>query len=151
MVYLDFYMLWWCTWGKGYTVYQNQNPGKDELRARFTKWMEVTLYRARKRYIRKREAELSTVALDDAQADMLRASQDDSCDDQFEFQQEALADAFRRLSPKKQRILTLLFSEELKPSEVARYLNCSPQQIYDQRYQALKALRKYLQTGGEDK
>lgn len=124
---------------------------RDELRARFTGWMEVTLYRARRRYLQKRERELSLASLNDVPESVLQASQEDTLRERFEFQEEALAEAFYQLSTQKQTILTLLYAEEWKPSEVAHYLNCSPRQIYDQRYQAIKFLRKYIQTRGEHK
>lgn len=70
--------------------------------------------------------------------------------DSFDFQEERLSNAFSRLSPRKQAILTMLIAQERKPADVAQLLHCTPQQIYDQRYQALKALRKELQGGGEN-
>ena len=43
----------------------------------------------------------------------------------------------------------MLFVEERKPEEIARILNCSPQHVYDQRYQALKKLRIALTKDGD--
>lgn len=66
----------------------------------------------------------------------------------FDFEEERLAEAFAKLPIKRQQILTMLFVKERKPEEVARILNCSPQHVYDQRYQALKKLRIALAKGG---
>lgn len=67
----------------------------------------------------------------------------------FDFEEERLADAFAKLPIKRQQILTMLFVEEKKPEEIAKELNCSPQHVYDQRYQALKRLRIDLAKGDE--
>ena len=69
----------------------------------------------------------------------------------FDFEEERLADAFRKLPIKRQRILSMLFVEEKKPEEIAKCLNCSVQYVYDQRYQALKKLRLSLDEWGDDK
>lgn len=60
-----------------------------------------------------------------------------------------MAEAFAKLPIKRQEILTMLFVEERKPEEIARILNCSPQHVYDQRYQALKKLRIALTKDGD--
>ncbi len=118
----------------------------DELRGRFTKWMEVTLYRARLRYLRKESQKVGTVPLDEVE-DWYSLTEI-SCKDSFEFEQDRLAEAFAKLSPEKQAILSMLFAEEMTPAEVAGELHCLPQKVYDQRYQAIKALRRSLQNGG---
>lgn len=122
---------------------------RDELRARFTKWMEVTLYRARLRYLRKESQKTETVPLDEVESWYLLT--DVSSKGRFEFEQDRLAEAFAMLSHEKQAILSILFAEEMTPAEVARVLHCSPQKVYDQRYQAIKSLRRNLQNGGEEK
>lgn len=133
---------------KGYTLYQKKDQEYDELRARFTKWMEVTLYRARRRYLRKCEGTVSTISLEETPESALAVTKDNTSEERFEFQQEALADAFSKLSPERQIVLTLLFAEGWKPSQVALYLQCSPQHVYDQRYQALKLLKKMIRKEG---
>ncbi len=122
---------------------------RDELRARFTKWMEVTLYRARLCYLRKESQKTETVPLDEVESWYLLT--DVSSKGRFEFEQDRLAEAFAMLSHEKQAILSMLFAEEMTPAEVARVLHCSPQKVYDQRYQAIKSLRRNLQNGGEEK
>lgn len=119
---------------------------RDELRARFTKWMEVTLYRARLRYFRKSEHNVRTVPLEDIEDGFSLTDGEEA--NRFEFEQERLAEAFAKLSPEKQTILSMLFADEMTPAEVARELNFPTQKVYDQRYQAIKALRRYLQDGG---
>lgn len=38
-----------------------QESEKDELRARFTSWLEVTLYRAKLNYLKKQDRERKTI------------------------------------------------------------------------------------------
>ncbi len=49
----------------------------------------------------------------------------------------------------RQRILTLLFVHEIKPSEIAWLLDCPVEHVYKQRSLAIKRLRRML--GGDDK
>lgn len=111
--------------------------------------MEVTLYRARLRYLRKESQKTETVPLDEVESWYLLT--DVSSKGRFEFEQDRLAEAFAMLSHEKQAILSMLFAEEMTPAEVARVLHCSPQKVYDQRHQAIKSLRRNLQNGGEEK
>ncbi len=69
----------------------------------------------------------------------------------FDFEEERLANAFAKLTIKRQQILAMLFVEEKKPEEIAKELNCSAQHVYDQKYHALKRLRIVLAKEGEEK
>ncbi len=125
---------------------------RDELRAKFTRWMEVTLFRARKHYLSKMNRQLRTVTLDGDLSELIPSNPEDMAGmDSFDFQEEKLSTAFSHLSPQKQTVLIMLIAEERKTAEVAQLLHCTPQRIYDQRYQALKALRKELLEGGESR
>lgn len=136
--------------------YVNRNTNdRDELRAKFTGWLDLVTYRARLKYLKKKEKEAKTVSLEDiSEAQLpvvsgpleLRTSQNE-----FDFEEERLATAFAQLPIKRQQILTMLFVQGRKPEEIARLLNCSPQHVYDQRYQALKKLRLALTEGGDDR
>lgn len=68
---------------------------------------------------------------------------------EFEFEEERLAEAFSKLPLMRKQILTMLFAENISPSEISKRLNCSPQYVYNQRYKALKALRNELDKDGE--
>ena len=69
---------------------------------------------------------------------------DYSTEDGFIFEEERLARAYRRLPLMKKRILTLLFVEQLEPAEIAARLHCSVQNVYNQKYRAIKALKEWL-------
>ena len=125
-----------------------QSSEKDEIRARFTVWLETTIYRARLKYLERQSRCVQTVSLEELSEQVL-TTLDQSlygvCSkSMFDFEEERLAEAFAKLSIKRQEILTMLFVEERKPEEIARMFNCSAQHVYDQRYQALKKLRLSL-------
>ena len=134
----------------------HQETQGDELRARFTRWLETTVYRARIDYIRKNAQKLKTVSIEEIPEESLMA--DDGEDDwidavsgknAFEFEEEKLAKTFAKLPLMRQRILTMLFVEEKKPEEIASELHCSVQHVYNQRSLALKRLRGSLGEGGD--
>lgn len=131
-----------------------QNTERDELRARFTKWMETTVYRAKLKYLKRQKHWIETVPIDIVPEEILgiydpplyKADSTSA----FDFEEERLAEAFAKLPVKRRQILEMLFVEERKPEEIARLLNCSAQHVYDQRYQALKKLRAALGKGGDE-
>lgn len=134
-----------------------QKPEKDELRARFTGWLETMVYRARLNYIHKLSRQIETISIEEvAESSLLSSSSEQdwcrelSSSDAFDFEEEKLARAFAELPLMRQRILTMLFVEEKKPEEIAAKLNCSIQHVYNQRSLALKKLRSMLAKGGED-
>lgn len=131
-----------------------QKLERDELRARFTVWLETVIYRAKLKYLDRHRIKLETVSIEELPEDALSVSENTvygtASQSAFDFEEERLAEAFANLPIKRQQILTMLFVEERKPEEIARILNCSPQHVYDQRYQALKKLRKALTKGGDE-
>ena len=131
----------------------HQQDYEDELRARFTKWLYIVIYRAKLKYLRKTETKLETVSFEELPESSQPIYEDDlrnifSSTD-FDFEEERLADAFVKLPIKRQQILTMLFVEEKRPEEIAKELNCSAQHVYDQKYQALKKLRIELAKEGD--
>ena len=124
---------------------QQSQPEPDVLRARFTCWLEVLVYRARRKYLRKEEHRIKTISLDDlpeeqwpiAPAPVLRETE-------FDFEEERLARAFSELSVERQKLLTLVFLYNLKPEEAAEVLHYSIKIFYNNKYEALKKLRTML-------
>lgn len=134
---------------------QGQNE-PDVLRARFTIWIEKLIKNAKIDYIRQQnKAEPEFVSIDELFEDeQLIGARDvviSEDKDSFDFQEERLAEAFYKLPLMKRKILELLFIECIKPEEIASRLNCSPQYVYNQRFLALKQLRKKLDKGGDSK
>ena len=50
---------------KGGTMMNHQQENEDVLRARFTKWLDIVIYRAKLKYLRKNETKLETVSFDE--------------------------------------------------------------------------------------
>lgn len=129
---------------------------RDELRARFTGWLEVTLYRAKLNYLKKQEREKVIVYVDVFPEELWVSEnpernwiQGTTEPEGFRFEEERLEKAFHTLSEQRKEILTLLFVEEKTPEEIAGQLGCSKQNVYKQRSQALKQLKQMLEKGGE--
>lgn len=132
-----------------------QESEEDELRARFTGWLEVTLYRAKLNYLKKQERERNTLYVGMLPKELLveenleqkwvhRLTEQKG----FDFEQENLEKAFQSLTQQRQRILVLLFVKEKTPEEIAGQLGCSKQNVYKQCSQALATLRNMLEKGG---
>lgn len=138
-------------------MYQTQEKtDQDDLRARFTVWLDIILYRARLKYIHKQERQISTISLDELDENsQLAAKQDmiseiDSIGAQsFVFEERKLARAFAELPIKRQRILEMLFVEEKNPSEIAKDLNCTEAYVYNQKHRALEKLRAAMEKDGD--
>lgn len=130
---------------------------RDELRARFTGWLEVTLYRAKLNYVKKLERERSVVYVDALPEELWVSENPEKNWIQgitepggFQFEEERLENAFYTLSGQRQEILTMLFVEEKNPKEIAGRMGCSLQHVYKQRSLALSQLRQMLYKGGEN-
>lgn len=131
--------------------HRQENDVPDELKGRFTKWLDITLYRAKLKYIQKSAHQIKTISIDDMDIDTFQVSEDAalsvSSEEKkcFEFEEERLARAFSELPIKRQRILEMLFVEEKNPRQIAKELNCSEAYVYNQKHLALQKLRDYLQ------
>ncbi len=132
-----------------------EESGKDELRARFTGWLEVTLYRAKLNYQKKQKKERNTICVGVLPEKLLVEENSEwkwvhrlTEQSGFDFEEEKLERAFQNLTGQRQRILTMLFVEEKTPEEIARQLGCSKQNVYKQRSQALRTLKNLLEKGG---
>lgn len=93
-----------------------QELERDELRARFTVWLETTIYRARLKYLKRQKPRIETVSLDELPEEMLPVSGGEAYErvspSAFDFEEDRLAEAFANLPIKRQQILTMLFVEE---------------------------------------
>lgn len=142
-----------CFGGKEHTMY-GKSTERDELRGRFTKWMEVTVYRARLNYLKAQRRRIDTIPLEDASIEKLCSQEGEEQwiqkmrrADSLDFEEEALAAAFSQLSALKKEVLTMLFLLDMTPQEIAGGLFCTVQYVYKQRSLALKKLREALKGG----
>lgn len=139
----------------GIIMYREQVSGEsDVLRARFTVWIEKLIKNARIDFLRQYNQEPETVSIDDLYADEQLIGDTDVIiyeqNNAFDFEEESLARAFYKLPLMRRKILEMLFVESMKPNEIARRMNCSPQYVYNQRLKAIKKLREELSKGGEN-
>ncbi len=128
------------------------NTGHEDsrLRSRFTSWLATVLRRAKIDYVRQQERQVKTVSMEDVSEDQL-ATEDSFAVQQseFEFEEERLAKAFFSLSLQRQKVLRMLFVDEMKPEEIAKVLHCSVNYVHKVKQRALQSLRKMLE-GRED-
>lgn len=126
----------------------------DPLRARFTSWLDTTLYRAKLRFLDREKQKLETIPLDDIYTESIADPCDYfshiGCSDlDFDFEEEQLAKAFSELPLIRQEILRLLFVEEKTTREISTQLQCTESYVRLQKSRALQQLRKILKEGGE--
>ena len=127
----------------------------DELRARFTGWLDTVIYRSKLRYMEKQKRVKATVPIDEVPFSFLGYQETlfshvERTANDFDFEEERLAIAYSSLPLMRREILRLLFVEDLKADEIARRLNCWLLHVYNQRSLALKRLRQLLETEGGD-
>ena len=119
-----------------------EHPGRDPLRGKFTRFLQESIKRFRIDYFRKSEHRpVSLEALWQFQANPHRES---TTAQGFDFQWEALGDAYRSLPRSYQEVLFLLLVKELTPQEAASQLRCPVEQVYVRKSRAIKLLWKKL-------
>lgn len=132
-----------------------QGSERDELRARFTAWLEKVVSRARIDYMRRlgRYAQgLSWEELEDQNRhEELSHTDRYDLDGSFSFEDDKLRAAFERLSPAQRDILVMLYVKELEPKEAASELGCQIADVYNQKSRAIRKLRSFLERGGGER
>ena len=119
-----------------------EHPGRDPLRGKFTRFLQESIKHCKINYLRKSERrQVSLEALLQVQANHHRES---TSAQGFDFQWEALGDAYRSLPRSYQEVLFLLLVKELTPQEAAIQLHCPVEQVYVRKSRAIKLLRKKL-------
>ena len=132
--------------------YEIKFEPRDELRGRFTRFLEVTMMHVRQNYLRKLSREPKTISLDivsEIEIPLI-AGPTPYEEHEFTFEESRLAEAFRQLPMARQKVLIYLFVEEMYPEEIAELMGCTVQHIYNQRSLAVKKLRKLLSERGEN-
>ena len=132
-----------------------QNAERDELRARFTAWLDTLIRRAKLDYLRKYHIPIEIISLEELREENMPISEDVWMrkmlfeEDDFCFEEERLAKAYAELPLLRKQILKLMYVDELEVKEIARLLNCSAQYVSNQKQKGLKHLRKCMTEGGE--
>jgi len=123
----------------------------DDLRNRFTAYMQKVVYHAKVDYIRRKKAQRSSSDTVPTGSSDLTYKQDfrSASDVDFDFEEQRLADIFASLPLIRKQILKLLFVQGLTAMEVAEELGCSLDYVYSNKRRALQKLRDQLQKGDE--
>ena len=122
----------------------------DELKGRFTVYMEKIVLYARIDYLNKlsyRKMEISTESVPETVD--YSTPQTAFFTESFDFHEERIEDAFTQLSLLRQRILIYMFVDDLPITEIAERLNCSENYVCLQKHRAIKQLRNLLTGGGD--
>lgn len=123
---------------------------------RFTNWVDTLARRAKYDYIENESKHISHACIDEVPEDALRADEVEisytftAGEGRFEFEAEWLMKAFGELSKTHKRLLELLYVEEKTPHEVAALLDCTVENIYNQRSKAFKIIKKIRREGKMD-
>ena len=114
----------------------------DELRCRFTAWMRIVVIRKKLEYIRKHKKPKNEVPFEDGnlQNAMINESFDvvETNFQEFEFCNESLASAYKKLSARYRQILGLIYLENAEPEAIAKKFGFTVQYVYNVRSLAIK-------------
>lgn len=139
-------------------ISRQQDEYSGNLKARFTGWMEVTLYRARVDYLRRLKKDPAVTSRasfpermmveEDAEDAWL---QEIAGKDSFLFSDERLERCFDSLPLVQQEILVMLYVREMEPKEAAKSKGISLGHAYRLKKTALAHLSAMLEEGGEER
>jgi RNA polymerase sigma factor (sigma-70 family) len=124
----------------------------DDLRNMFTAYMQKVVYHAKIDYIRRRANQRKTPETPRPEWQGIAYEQDFRLapENEFEFEEQRLANRFASLPFVRRQILTLLFVEGYTAMEVAEQLGCSLDYVYSNKRRALQKLREQMEKGGDD-
>lgn len=119
---------------------RNQHGG-DDLRARFTAWIRLIVWRARMDYFKSQKRHFREIPIeeideipDDTGFEVLEK-------DEFIFGDARLASAFQSLSLCQRQVVTLRIAKGFSPAEIAEIMGCDSARISRQYYKAMAQLR----------
>lgn len=115
----------------------------DDLKNRFTAWMEILIKRVRYDYLRNLWNKPKIISIDDV-AEVVFSN--DTLGNIEDIENQKLKSTIKSLSKIQQEVIEMLFIDELKPHEVAVRLGRSEQYIYNLRYRILKKLKELLES-----
>ena len=129
---------------------------QDELRARFTVFIQHVIIHARISYLRqiqKTAFEISFSEIKNTPAQDFDTQYKEFMTDRlnFNFEEDILAKAFSSLPLMKKKIIKLAFLYDYSPAEIAQKLHCPIKYVYDQKYLAIKKLQKIMKENCHDK
>ncbi|HCC34827.1 MAG TPA: hypothetical protein DEQ02_04035 [Ruminococcaceae bacterium] len=120
----------------------------SDLRNIFSAWMEKVVRHAKIDYIQALRVQAKKKSVP-YPTDMPEAAYEQDfrlvSSDEFDFEEERLAQSFAQLPLLRRQVLTMIFVEELSADEIAVRLNCSRDYVYIAKLRALKRLRFLLE------
>lgn len=124
----------------------------DDLRARFTVWLNIALRNARNMYFRNQKEKVVTISFEELPLELQVDPYNpyvriERSSNSFDFEEERLAKAFYELPLMRREVLRMLFVLEMTPEEISQKLRCSIDYVYKQKHRALKKLRSLLEEG----
>ena len=112
--------------------HRQEDSERDELRAKFTRWLETVIKRAKIDYLRKYENRPEIISYEDIpEAELFDMAQHELLSNNtrmqtpYDFEEERLTKAFMELPLKRRQVMELLFLADLSEAETAKRLNCS--------------------------
>ena len=121
---------------------------KADLRMRFTAWLKIAISRAKINYIKHQKRFSTEIPIEEKNdfeeptyniEDKLNLGKKN-----FEFENDKLAFAFSNLNSRRKQILIMIFIQNLTPKEIAEFLKCKIQNVYNHYSLALKELKLRL-------
>ena len=114
--------------------HRQEYPERDELRAKFTRWLETIIKRAKIDYLRKYENRPEIISYEDIpESELIDLTQcklwpsSTRMQTPYDFEEERLTKAFMELPLKRRQVMELLFLADL--SEAESTARCSMSEI----------------------
>ena len=121
---------------------------KDELRGRFTVWVELVCKTTRINYLKRRQRELQYVSWEELSEERHPYTTDEptymSQLNGFLFESPIMERAYGKLPPIKRQILKWIYADNLSFEEIAARMGCSVGNVYNHHSAALKKMREEM-------
>ena len=127
---------------------------KDELRMRFTAWLDKVMYHAREDYLKRLRKLPGTVDIDKVPEEILAAEDSydlwGNCPRDFFFEKKRFNDALHLLTDEQHQLLVMLYIDQMTAREISVALGCTVQNVYNRKSLTLQYLRNTLQEESTD-
>lgn len=118
----------------------------DELKNRFTAWLETVLKNAKLNYLHKELKRIRTmISLENYNIDEFWCETEEARCEDFFFENEKVYNAYKELSDMQKKVLTMLFIQDMSIVEISKTLGVSYAYVKKVKCIAIKKLRKKLE------
>ena len=127
---------------------------KDELRMRFTAWVDKVMFHAREDYLKRMRRLPQTVDIERVSEEILAVEDlydlwGDGPRDFF-FEKKRFNDALHLLTDEQHQLLVMLYIDQMTAREISASLGCTVQNVYNRKSRTLQYLRDTLQEESTD-